>query len=158
MGTPVVEEVIDVDVRRATAEAKADAEQERGQALLLELDDLEFDHGRLEIILEELSFKFPELLDYPLKVEERRVDPKLGGREVTYVEMCELLVEQFPDRVLTEKMLDRHWAKLLTAAETREAEEEEEEFGSEEEDEDEEPEKNDPTKEVLSRAELTARH
>lgn len=155
---PVVEEVIDVDVRRTTAEDKADAEQERGQALLLELDDLEFDHGRLELILEELAFKFPELLDYPLKVEERRVDPKLGGREVTYIEMCELLVEQFPDRVLSEKMLDRHWAKLLTAEETREAAESEEEFGSDEENEEDEPLKNDPTKEVLSRAELTARH
>jgi len=114
---PVVEEVIPMETRRQTAEQAADAEEERSHALMLEMDDLEFDHHRLLLVLEELEFKFPELLDYPLEVEQRRVDPKLGDKEVTYDEMCAGLIALYTDRELTEKQLQRHWEGLLTVRE-----------------------------------------
>lgn len=111
------EEKIDEELKALALKTETQEEEERGQALLLELDDLEFDHGRLELLLEEFAFKFPELLDYPLIEEERRVDPKLDGREVTYTEMVQLLAEKYSDRELTDKMLHRHWKSLLTAKE-----------------------------------------
>jgi len=114
---PVVEEVIPMETRRHTAEKAADAAEEHAHALMLEMDDLEFDHHRLLLVLEELEFKFPELLDYPLEVEQRRVDPKLGDQEVTYDEMCAGLVALYTDRQLTDKQLQRHWEGLLTVRE-----------------------------------------
>jgi len=114
---PVLEDRVDEDLKQSALKGQVVAEEERGQALLLELDDHEFDHGRLQLVLEELAFKFPELLDYPLVEEERRVDPKLDGQEVTYTEMVQLLAEKYSDRELTDKMLHRHWKSLLTAKE-----------------------------------------
>lgn len=43
--------------------------------------------------------------------EERRIDPMLDGRVVTYAEMCHGLAEQ----KLSEKQLRSHWSSLLSA-------------------------------------------
>jgi len=62
----VVDDIDDDETRRLKALAAADIEEERGRGLLLTRDDLEFDYGRLELVLEEIEFKFPELLEYPM--------------------------------------------------------------------------------------------
>jgi len=97
----VADDLDDEAERHKKAIAAAEAEEERGRLLMLERDDLEHDYSRLEILLQELEFKFPELLGYKFGLTKPSAedDEKSGSSATKLSEDGAIFAHLHPDAV-----------------------------------------------------------
>lgn len=73
------DDLADAEERRQEAAAAAKVEEDRGDRLKLRKEDLVFEYSRLHLLLQELEFKFPQLLEYPAEGEKGHQHHHLQG-------------------------------------------------------------------------------